>query len=93
MLKSHKRHSAATKHAGGLPILQISTRSGTLYVTGFGDDVDTQLTRLTVLTGDGRKHAGTITLGHLNRLGNANHATPAQGWTMDHADAFPRSSS
>lgn len=64
-MKAFKRYSTALKHANGNPTVRV----GELYIVGGF----TRLTEVSVLDGDG-KYGGYIILGHLDRLGNGNHA-------------------
>ena len=85
-LKVYRRLSTAEAHANGLPIIEIE---GGLYIVGFEDLLDAQLTEIRLIAGDGG-YAGCITLNHLNRLGNANHALANDEWRMDNCNAFPK---
>lgn len=63
-MRCHNRICAALKAAKGNPILSIG---GQLYITGVND-----FTEIAILWD--REEYGRVTLLHLNRLGNANHA-------------------
>lgn len=81
-MKVFKRASAAYAAAGNDPVLTIENGSETLYVVG--------IERLTTINLIGRpeargysRHASRlkeahVTVGHLSRLGNANHAGSAR---------------
>ena len=64
-MKAYKKLSTAEKHANGKPIIKV----GDLFIVGGID----RLTELAILSPD-CFYGGYITAGHLNRLGNGNHA-------------------
>lgn len=88
--QAFRRLSSASKAAraiGGL-IIQV----GDLYIVGDFDP----MTEVKILTpsdaeamSGGWQYAGYIALGHLNRLGNGNHAAAGAKSSIPHADAFP----
>lgn len=87
-MKVHKRLRTAVKYGKGLPIIELSCNGERLYISGFGiDEIDSMLTQIHLITSDGRKYASRVTLSHLNRLGNANHAHAKPGYEME--NAFP----
>ena len=79
-MKAFKRHSAAVKAANGRPIIRV----GDLHIVG---DI-TSTTEISVQLHDGPV-VGFVNAGHLERLGNANHAVTVQhtGYWYD-GDAF-----
>lgn len=82
-MKPYKRHSAATKAAAGMPIVRVGFGSEAVYlVPGHRDLVKLKLTEVSLVAPTGLL-AGHITLGHLDRLGNANHAAPGLHWTIE----------
>lgn len=82
-LKTYKRYGAAIKAAQGQPIVRV----GNLYIVG----VDS-ITEVALICPKGGV-AGNVTLRHLDRLGNANHAVRAPGPKGNkHYVAFPESS-
>ena len=70
-----KRASTAYAAAGDRPVLVIRTKSETLYIVGDLERLDS-VELLTAPQGErgGRYVAGQVSLGHLDRLGNANGA-------------------
>jgi hypothetical protein len=87
-VKMFKRLSAAMKAAQGRPFVKIA---GT-YIVIDTDLVGIKITDVSLLVpsqrGDTAGYAGQITMGHLNRLGNANYAEATK--PMNHCDAFPK---
>lgn len=86
-MKVIKRYRTAAGAGRGLPILRIGMGQSALHIIGFRDLIDAKLSEISVLTSDGAT-AGNITIGHLDRLGNANHAAPNPRWTLA-ATSFP----
>ena len=68
-MKSYKRYGDAVRAAHGRPIIRI----GKLHLVG---DI-TELTSINLIAGSGTI-TGNITVGHLDRLGNANWAEAKQ---------------
>ncbi len=68
-MKAFKRLSTAQRHSDGRPVIRV----GNLYIAGQIHS----LTEIALLSADGY-YAGHITAGHLDRLGNANHAETKQ---------------
>jgi hypothetical protein len=88
-MKVFKRFSAAIKAANGKPFIQVGGPKGKrLYIVG-PDDLHEVSLMATNKRGN-IEYAGHVTLGHLNRLGNANHAMENVNWVGD-CDAFPKS--
>lgn len=73
-MKSFKTARKAHEHANGLPIIRIGVGRNALFVTGFADLIEAQLTEVTLISPGGGNITGHITLGHLERLGNGNWA-------------------
>jgi hypothetical protein len=78
-MKLYSRYFAARKAAAGRPILRI----GQSYLVG---DFEPH-TQVEVIVPDGTI-SGQVGLAHLERLGNANHATASQHWTRNGVKAF-----
>jgi hypothetical protein len=74
-MKIFRRYSAAVKAADGLPVIEISGGKDRLFIVVEGDLTAVKLTEVGLLTNKGAQ-AGRITMGHLDRLGNGNYATP-----------------
>lgn len=71
-MKTYRRYSSAAAAANGKPIIQV----GKTYLVGEpGDEID-GLTSITLISN--QNHVGTVTARHLDRLGNANWATPGR---------------
>jgi len=92
-MKTFKTMQAALRFAGtDRPILQIHNGGQKLFIALDGDTTTLQLTEVSLLaphtTRKSYGYAGFVTLSHLNRLGNANHAVAAQGYVNGY-DAFP----
>lgn len=82
-MKAFKRLSAAKKAAGGMPIVRIGFgRNAVHLVAPHRDLLMLKLTEVSLIAPNGIV-AGHVILGHLDRLGNANHATPGSGWKLD----------
>lgn len=82
--KTFKSFSAARKFANGKPIVHV----GNIYLAPEGDDpVSLRLTEVSIIAANGN-YCGLVTLSHLNRLGNANHAAGGKGWD-NYPNAFP----
>jgi len=73
-MKIYKRYATALKAAAGRPIVRV----GSAYVVG---DV-TVATSIELIAPSGGI-AATVTCRHLNRLGNANWATPGRNLFYD----------
>lgn len=74
--KVYTSYRAAYKAAGGRPILQVSYRA---YVVGNFSDLGLDEIVIHHPRADGGSdRVGEVTLRHLDRLGNANHATPSK---------------
>lgn len=84
-MKVFRRYSAALKAADGSPVLSIRNKGETLHIVGFGDDLSAALTEVSLHRSG---IAGNVTLMHLNRLGNANHAHANPRWLLS-CNAFP----
>lgn len=77
-MKPFKSYARATKNAAGKPILKV----GNLYLVPETDDlIDIKLTEIELIGPRGHM-AGNVTLDHLNRLGNANHAQANPKWSV-----------
>lgn len=75
-MKVYKRYKAALIAANGTPILRVhgfGKARGTLYIVGAGHE----FTSLDLINGFGQLK-GSISMMHLERLGNANHAKPGE---------------
>lgn len=83
-MKAYKRYSSAKKAANGGVVLSIHGRDGSLHIAGLSG-----LDEVMLSTPDSTSYAGEITLLHLNRLGNANHAAAASPEWSNRPDAFP----
>jgi hypothetical protein len=70
-MKAFKNINAARKAANGMPLIRV----GKLYIVTGQDLVGTSLTEIAVVSPTG-KLTGYVTARHLDRLGNANWATP-----------------
>jgi len=68
-MKAFKRFSAAKQAANGQPIIRI----GDTYLVGVTIDGG-YMTEISLIAPDGHI-SGNVTVRHLDRLGNANHAT------------------
>lgn len=87
-IQSFKKFSSARKAVAGTqaPIVRIGTAKGQLHLTGLDlSGLDT----IELLGPDGVITA-TLTLRHLDRLGNANHAAADPKWQIP-STAFPAS--
>ena len=92
-MKTFKRLSVALREAAGRPILEIRQGVSSIFVI-FDDDLGhrTEISLFKKRNGI----VGTVTVRHLNRLGNANHAVADPKWTMprvygtDKPSATPR---
>lgn len=73
-MKTFKRFSAALKASNGNPIIRV----GDLYIVG---DIN-ELTSIDLMETNPEKgsasYSAHVTCGHLDRLGNANCATPRE---------------
>jgi hypothetical protein len=74
MIKNYKRYSAARKAANGRPVVKIGSIKA-IYCVIDGTEDATKLIEVTLISGKGMI-TGHVTLEHLDRLGNANHAQP-----------------
>ena len=84
MIKAYKRYGIAKENSNGQPILRVGTGAGTLYITGL-DSID----EICILANDGKGSiTGNITMKHLDRLGNGNHATAKDGKNYSHGRAY-----
>jgi hypothetical protein len=76
--KVFKTYLRARRCGDGRPIVRI----GDVYlVPEATDPVDIKLTSIELWHGTSDTVVGCVTLDHLNRLGNANHATANPGWS------------
>ena len=79
-LKTYRSLKAAAAAAGDAPILKIGCGAAAVYVVVAAGEGSAQRCTDVALLGPaeagqpGHRYYGYITLGHLNRLGNANHA-------------------
>jgi hypothetical protein len=74
-MKTYKRYPDAEKAANGAPILAIEDLDdGKIYIV-FSANTNPKTTMISLIREDGL-HTGCVTLRHLDRLGNANHAQP-----------------
>lgn len=83
MLKTYRKISTAIKAANGQPIIKVSGAKGkAIYIVGCRE-----FDEIAVLGTDTSKpskpvvYAGHVSVGHLNRLGNANWAKADPKWT------------
>lgn len=68
--KVYRTYARALRASGDKPFISV----GNLYLVSMsGDLLDIKLTSIEIQSNSG--NAGNVTLGHLNRLGNANWAT------------------
>ena len=74
-MKVFKRYNTARKAAGDSPILRIGNVKTPLYIP-----TDDPLLEVSIIAPDGTI-TGNVTLRHLDRLGNANHATGHPHWS------------
>lgn len=83
-MKVFKTLRAASAYAAGKPIIRV----GNLYLAGAIDELTeiALIAPIRALDFHSGGIAATVTAGHLNRLGNANHATAGR---IMHYDAFP----
>jgi hypothetical protein len=75
MAKSFKKFSTAKAHSNGLPIVKIDD----LYIVIESDLMGASLTSVELIDQATGSYNATVTLFHLSRLGNANHASPRAG--------------
>lgn len=73
-MRSFKSARKAHEHAKGLPVVRIGNGRNALFITGFRDLMDAQLTEVGLIVPGGGELTGWVSLGHLERLGNANWA-------------------
>lgn len=85
-IRTFRKYGSAKKAANGNPVLVIRGGGTELYVVIPGDRMDVKLTEIGLISGNGN-YAGTVTVNHLNRLGNANYAVPSPGRSYSE-DAF-----
>lgn len=83
-MKSFKRYTTALKHANGGPVIRVHKGREAVYIVGIDS-----LTSIDLIAGESDSNytgriRGTITACHLERLNNANHATPARAY--EHKD-------
>jgi hypothetical protein len=78
-MKAYKRFSAAKTAAQGTPILRVSNE---LFIVGINSADSVSLISPT------GQITGHVTLGHLDRLSNANWATSLGGKDFAHGHAF-----
>lgn len=87
-MKTFRKFSTAKAAADGQPIIRISNGGDHLYVVMDGDDnIGVRLTEVGVISPTGYI-TGHVSLGHLDRLGNANHAKTDNPSTAKNA-SFP----
>lgn len=90
-MRVYKRLSAAVAAAKGKPFVYVGGPKGKrVYIVG--PDELHEVVLLTPSPSGGMAYAGHICFGHLNRLGNGNHATERPGYVGD-IDAYPESTS
>lgn len=88
-MKTFRRYSAAKKAANGLPIIRFGSGKNEIYLVSEGIDlVGLKISEISLIAPDGYI-TGHITLSHLDRLGNGNHAFEKTGWTIDKT-CFPK---
>ena len=86
-MKTFKSYRNAHTAAEGGPILRVGFGKAALFIVGFGDPAAAKLTEVGLII-PGQGIAGHVTLGHLDRLGNANHADPRS--PIPQVTAFPK---
>lgn len=80
-MKTYRRLKLALAAANGKPLLQIHGPKGTtLYVVADFSSLDS-VAILQPNNHGSANYAGQVSLGHLTRLGNANHATEHPEWS------------
>jgi hypothetical protein len=90
-MKTFKRYESALKAAEGKPIIRImGGKDQELFLVIESDLTGIKLTEVSIISGNGYI-TGNVIMGHLDRLGNANHATPADGLKSGFT-AFPKES-
>lgn len=81
-LKVFKRYSTAKEHAAGRPIVRVGSGSSSIYIVGMHE-----IDEVAIIAADG-SITGNVTMKHLDRLGNANHATAKKGEDYSHGRAY-----
>lgn len=89
-MQTFKKLSSARKAAGTNAIIQIARGGDSLYIVLDGqDEISQRLTEVSVINASG-VITGHVTLGHLDRLGNANWAKSGERKSVVHREtAFP----
>ena len=86
--KVFKKYNTAKEAAGGLPVIRI----GDLYIAPTETDlIGFGLTSVDIIEPSNRI-GSTVTMRHLDRLGNANWATPRENGGNTPSRVFPETS-
>lgn len=89
MLKITKRFPQTPAGSAPQAVIRISVGRETIYITGFNSDHRTAMAEVALIAADGGI-TGHVSMRHLDRLGNANHAIRSAGLLPQSHSAFPR---
>ncbi len=79
-IKTFKSATKAYEAANGKPLIRVGSGESATYLLIDDTNGGIRLTDIAVIDTKSGQIVGNVGVGHLARLGNANHATPGKGW-------------